>query len=373
MPSALPRQLTRQCIRCGNDFLHTVRPGRPSTFCSQRCKSAARSRPAEPPDLSEHERDLTEAGEDVHLAAGDLLAAIHDAADSGTLMHQVTDLYRLLADVEAAVVNRGRARGDSWETIVSSTGHSADRLRKKWTQDKLRRRLDLLRAARRQRDMPARSAQADPPAGGWADGRGGAAEPDDGAARPPSQTPAQQLAAALAFLHRATGRALKDTAQEIGISASHVSRILAGHRRPSWHVVEHFAAACGGNVRELRDLWEAAQRPPDPDTPAREPAPGDPAEAKTKFHIALSALYLAADRPDLWTIQRMTSKKLTISEIARALNGGHILDWDATARIVFALRGRPAELRPLWQAATRPPTPPEPPEHRPRYPAAAFG
>lgn len=372
MPSALPRQLTRQCIRCGNDFLHTVRPGRPSTFCSPRCKSAARSRPAEPPDLSEYERDLTEAGEDFHLAAGDLLATIHDAADSGTLMHQITDLYRLLADVEAAAVHRGRARGDSWETIVASTGHSADRLRKKWTQDKLRRRLDHLRTARRERDMPARFPHAGPPGAGGAGGHAPAA-PDEGSTRPPSQTPAQQLAAALAFLHRGTGRALKDTAEEIGVSASHVSRILAGHRRPSWPVVENFAAACGGNVAELRDLWEAAQRPPAPDTPNREPAPDDPAEARTKFHIALSALYLAADRPDLWAIQRMTSKKLTISEIARALNGGHILDWDATARIVFALRGRPADLRPLWQAATQPPAPPPPPEYRPRYPAAAFG
>ncbi|MER7111900.1 helix-turn-helix domain-containing protein [Streptomyces sp. NPDC000229] len=295
-----------------------------------------------------------------------LLASAHDGGDSGSLMRQVTDLQRHMQDVEAAIVARGRGRGDSWADICRATGRGAERMRKKWNQDAVARRLERARAARVKRSATA----SDTPLS-RSPGNAGGPEAGADSPRPPSQTPAQQLAAAMSFLQRATQEPIKETALNVGISPSYLSRILAGTRRPSWPVVERFAAACHANLAELRDLWEAAQRPPDLDTPPREPAPHDPEEAKEKFHTALRALYLAADRPDLWAIQRITGagKKLPIREITRTLNGSHIPDWESTARLVLALRGRPAELRPLWQAAT---TPPECADS-PHLPAAAFG
>ncbi|MFG3499347.1 helix-turn-helix domain-containing protein [Streptomyces sp. NPDC047928] len=357
MPSGIPRQQTRQCSNCGKEYKHTVRPGRPKAFCSTACKAAARGSSTEPPDHTQHDEDLRATTEDLHLAVTTLLTTVQDGGTSANLMRQVTDLQRLLQNVEAAVVGRGRARGDSWDDICRSTGRGTERMRKKWTQDAITRRLDLVRATRATGSVPAPDSS-----NGSHDQRAGTpctatTDPADGAARPPSQTPAQQLAAAMSFLQRATRKSIKETALDMGVSPSHVSRILSGTRRPSWPVVQRFAAACHASHHELRDLWEAAQRPPAPDTPAREPAPLDPAKAKEKFHTSLRALYLAAGRPDLWTIQHATSPRthLPIRKISRALSGGDIPDWDTAARIILALHGRPAELRPLWQAATTPP------------------
>ncbi|MFF9868820.1 helix-turn-helix domain-containing protein [Streptomyces sp. NPDC013953] len=370
MSPALPRQQIRQCSHCGEEFTHIVRPGRPNTFCSTACRTASRASSAEPPDVTQYAEDLSATAEDLNLAVTTLLATVQDDGDSNTLMRQITDIDRLRKDVEAAIVARARARGDSWKDICRSSGRGPERLRKTWTQDAVTRRLELVRAARASRPAPPAPDPAGGPAARTAGRTGTGADAET--VRPPSQTPAQQLAAAMSYLQRSTRKSIKETALDMGVSPSHVSRILAGTRRPSWPVVERFAAVCRGSLPELRDLWEAAQRPLGYEAAAREPAPGDPAEAKERFHTALNALYLAADRPDLWAVQRIsgTGRKVAIGEITRTLTGGHVPDWETTARLVAALGGRPAELRPLWKAAAAPP--PRRPD-APELPAAAFG
>ncbi|CAM5622934.1 hypothetical protein [Streptomyces narbonensis] len=81
------------------------------TFCSRACRAAARSSCAEPPDLTRYEEDLAATTEDLQLSATTLLAAVQGNEDTEVLMRQVTEHYRFLMDVEAAIVARGRARG----------------------------------------------------------------------------------------------------------------------------------------------------------------------------------------------------------------------------------------------------------------------
>ncbi|WP_079271443.1 helix-turn-helix domain-containing protein [Streptomyces lydicus] len=263
----------------------------------------------------------------------------------------------MLGDAEAAVIRRGRLQGDTWQTLATPAGLSPERLRKRWTEETVTRRLEKRRAGRRL------TTRMTPPA----------RPPEDDTAmdqRPATVTPIQHLASALSFLQRQTGQTLKDTASDCGISASYISRILSGDRLPSWPVVAQIAHCCDGNLEELRDLWEAAQRPPDLEARARPPAPDQHEAARRCFLTALRALYLAADRPNLWSIRRATGSILSIAAIANALNGADIPDWPSTARLVFALHGRPADFRSLWHAANRP-TPPD--DCGPRLSAGAFG
>ncbi|ARF59089.1 helix-turn-helix domain-containing protein [Streptomyces gilvosporeus] len=360
MTPAAPQR--RICQNCRASFVQPARPGRPSTMCSETCKRAARRKSLDPPDLSMPETDMDEAAEDLNRMASDLLAAVQGRTPSAHLLHHLTVLKRMVIDTEAAVVRRGRVQGDTWDTLAAPAGLSSERLRKKWTEETLTRRLDNRRAARGRGasalPAPRPSADAGPP------------HPAGTALRPPTHTPAQHLAGALTSLQRKTGRTLKDVAAASGISASHVSRILSGQRLPSWPVAERLARTCAGDPEELRALWEAAQRPPDPETCTRPPAPHHHDDAKRRFHTALRALYLAADRPHLWAIRRAAGNTLGVNRIARALNGTDVPDWHTTTRLVAALQGRPADLRPLWNAAYRPPPPDA---HGPHLPAGAFG
>ncbi|MET9110043.1 helix-turn-helix domain-containing protein [Streptomyces zhihengii] len=290
--------------------------------------------------------------ENFHLAAARLLAARQRGETSAALMRQITDLRRLLDDTEAAVVGRGRAHGESWKDIGKAAGCGHERMRKKWPQDAVERRL-----ARARENENSTSAESD---GLGSDG------PPGGSEHPPPLPATDRLAHALRALQQNSGLSIKETGLAIGVSPSHVSRLVAGTRRPSWPVVERFAEACAGDVRALRDLWEAAQHQ---QVFEREHVPDDPDAAAVEFHTALRALWLADRRPDLWTIQQRTrpGKELTINEITLFLAGTQMPDWESTTRIVLALRGRPAEVRRLWHAATTPPKPTI------TLPAAAFG
>ncbi|MFC0842346.1 helix-turn-helix domain-containing protein [Streptomyces noboritoensis] len=62
----------------------------------------------------------------------------------------------------------------------------------------------------------------------------------------------------MSFLQRRTGKPLRQTATETGISPSHLSRLCAGTRRPSWPVAKNLVAACDGNLHEVRPLCRGA-------------------------------------------------------------------------------------------------------------------
>ncbi|MGW8726302.1 helix-turn-helix domain-containing protein [Streptomyces sp. NPDC055808] len=349
MASAAPRRQT--CPNCSKEFLQPVRPGRPNTYCSAKCTAEGRHKAPDPPDHSQHDADLLDIAMDFHLIANALLADAYDNAGSAALLAHHAQLTRQLDHLEAVIVGRGRAQGESWEQLSSPRGLSAERLRKKWPASTLKRRLDAYRAARAR------------PAGGPllpSPRRPGTDDDSDTASsRAPtahllSHTPLQQLSGALSHLQRLSGKPLKETAAQARISPSHLSRLLAGQRRPSWPVTERLVTACQGDLAEVQVLWEAAHRP------AAQPCPPPPEPslaARRQFHTAVRGLYLAADRPDLWTVQAATSNSLSINHIARTLSGPHIPDWYTASRLVFALHGRPADFRALWHTAARTPIP----------------
>ncbi|MFI6055968.1 helix-turn-helix domain-containing protein [Streptomyces violascens] len=280
-------------------------------------------------------------------------------------------LYRSLQDFTALNIGRGRARGQTWDQLGAPLGLSGERLRKKWPIGMITRRLDNYRAARAARQAgpanvsPAVPSQRRPPTeDADKDSDTATAAPDAGAAPFAAQTPPQQLASALSFLQRRTGKPLRQTAADTGISPSHLSRLLAGTRRPSWPVAKNLVTACDGDPHEVRRLWENAHRPttplPAPAPPAANPA-DDPEQARIQLRDAVRGLYLAADRPDLRRIRAATANTLTSGHIECALAGPHLMGWSVTSRLVFALGGRPADLRPLWHTATRPAPMPLPP------------
>ncbi|MEU8776507.1 helix-turn-helix domain-containing protein [Streptomyces sp. NPDC048606] len=326
--TAAPRP--RTCPACRR----TPSSARPTACVRCGPTPTASSSPA--PATAEADDAVVHTAEVINQRASAYLAAAHGSTPGVALLSQLNDFMPLLQDSEAAVIHRSRLQGDSWQVLAEPLGVSPERLRKRWRAASLERRLERLRSAR---------------------SRTLAATLTPGA--PPSQTPAQQLAAALSFLQRGTGRTLAQCAAEMEISPSYVSRVLSGARRPSWNVVLRFAQVCGGHEPELRDLWEAAQRPPTPGNPGRDRTSNGQADARQKLHTALRALFLASGCPSPEHLRHRTGDTLTAEEIHQVLTDAILPDWHRTSRLIFALRGRPAELQPLWLAATAPhPTPP---------------
>ncbi|MBT1187231.1 helix-turn-helix transcriptional regulator, partial [Streptomyces sp. CJ_13] len=192
------------------------------------------------------------SAEALNKGASAYLAAAHTTPSSPALLAELGKFWVLVQDAEAALVHRGRLQGESWDNLANSTHVSKERLRKRWKALSLHHRVQKIQA------QAARAAEAR------------AAEPLPAVKHPvPSQTPGQQLAGALSFLQRKTGQTLAGTAALMEISPSYLSRIVNGQRNPTWPIVQRFASVCGGHLAELRDLWEAARRPPDPHFPSR--------------------------------------------------------------------------------------------------------
>jgi transcriptional regulator with XRE-family HTH domain len=58
------------------------------------------------------------------------------------------------------------------------------------------------------------------------------------------------------------GLRVRETARRVGISAAHVSKILAGHRQPSLDVARRIAKACGMSLQSLVDLMDRSRPKP---------------------------------------------------------------------------------------------------------------
>ncbi|WP_190094664.1 helix-turn-helix domain-containing protein [Streptomyces melanogenes] len=318
--------------------------------------ASRRNKRPDGPGSSPYDADLQAVGEDIDQRANNLLAAIHNGAGPRELLWIAADVQRSLQDFTALNIARGRAGGQTWDQLGAPLGFSGERLRKKWPMIKIMRRLDTYRNSRATRQAgqpavpPALPSPRRPPA------EEADTDSDTATAAPfAAQTPPQQLAGALSFLQRRTGKPLRQTAAETGISPSHLSRLLAGTRRPSWPVAKNLVAACDGNPHEIRPLWENAHRPTGPLPPPTPPTStfaGDPGRARDQLRDALRGLYLAAEQPELRRIRAATAHTLSTDHIACAFTSPHLLDWSAMSRLVFALGGRPADLRPLWHTAT---------------------
>nr|WP_268257317.1 helix-turn-helix domain-containing protein [Streptomyces longispororuber] len=298
-------------------------------------------------------------------------AAVEQQGSAALLAHSAS-LARQLEDFEAAVIRRGRAQGESWEELASHLSISAERLRKKWSSDKLNRRLE-------QRASRTTSSASNPlsgpaslprqrPGGPLGPPPADVADPDSDppgtAAGATPRSPHQHLAAALSFLQTQGDRPLRVLEGHAGISPSYVSRVLAGERRPSWPVTMALAEACGEPPSTLYPLWRVAHgQPVDVRVTTAE-------QAAEEFHRFLRSLHLAAALPGPDCLARLSRRHLSPSDITQVLEGRSVPDWPTAARLVVALQGRPADIRPLWHAAR---TLPAPPQHTTSMYADAFG
>ncbi|WP_189205437.1 helix-turn-helix domain-containing protein, partial [Streptomyces purpureus] len=346
------------CPNCRKEFTRPGGRGRPNKYCTPACGAASRRKAAEPPDSSAYTLPVIEIGDDISREAADLVSDVYAELSSAELLDRRAILQRHLDDFEAAVIRRGRARGESWEDLSVALSISPERLRKKWTTDALERRLEL-RASRTETEATPAFQNALVPGPRTARPAAPSHPAETGAPRlrtgrrtalPPTGQGPQPLARALSHLQRHGHKTVRDIAAYALITPSYVSKILAGTRLPSWPVTERLAEAYEVDAQDLRPLWDAARRqrtpgtmPPHPDhNPAR------------RFHTAIRSLHLAADRPDLWTIRENSDNVLSLATITRVLSGPYVPDWNTTGRLVAALSGRPTDIRPLWQEATAP-------------------
>ncbi|WAZ25111.1 helix-turn-helix domain-containing protein [Streptomyces cinnabarinus] len=335
---------TRSCANCGRTFEKKVSPGRPSKYCSPSCGAALRRKPAPPPDPSLDD-SVVEIGRQVRNQAGDLISDVDEETTSAHLLHKYSGLMRQFEDLEAALVRRGRARGESWEAMGDALSVSSHRLRKKWTAEALERW---------EKNRDARAAVAthtrgtSPRAALWPAGTApGSAEAPPGPLPQPDAA-ANQLAIRISRLQRRSGQTMREIADYALISPSYLSKIAAGTRRPSWPVIERLAEAYRVDPGQLRPLWEASVRP-EPDPP---PPTTDPESAAARLNTVLRSLYLSTGRPDPWKRRDATAGALSVGTTARGLGDPRVPDRDTTGRLVLALNGDLSDTERLWPTAT---------------------
>ncbi|MBC3844641.1 helix-turn-helix domain-containing protein [Streptacidiphilus sp. 4-A2] len=149
----------------------------------------------------------------------------------------------------------------------------------------------------------------------------------------------------MSHLHQTSGKAVKTLAQETGVSSSYISRLLTGERLPTWNMAEQLTTSCGGDPAEIRPLWEAARG-------MRPRLLTDAAAAE--LQATVRGLHLAAQRPSPARVCAM-SPQTVVPEDVTALLYGNTPDWPVVNAIVDALRGRPEDIRPLWEHARQHP------------------
>lgn len=170
---------------------------------------------------------------------------------------------------------------------------------------------------------------------------------------------------------------LRHLGLRVGVSASYLSRVLAGQRFPSWEVTERLGRALGADVCTLRRIWEdedryltveKLHRKSRASTSLGKATPG------ADLASALSALHQRCGTPTARAIAIVLDHALTPEQISAALNGTLLPAWPSTERLVRVLQGDPATFYPLWQDSATPAASISStggPSHPPRGPAPA--
>lgn len=374
-PKEAPLAMTvpRRCSTCRRSFTPKGGPGRPKLYCTAACRAAARRKapPDNAPADTAHHELIVEIAETLRAQADALIASIHEQQGSSGLLEHRAALGRHLDDLEAAIIRRGRVHGESWDALAIPLGISNETLRKKWTAQALDRRLErrTTRSAgpsARPPDGPVflprqRGTVAGPPSGSHDDRAATPLLPPDEAS---PRSARQLLAAALSHLQRCQGGSLRELADHAQVTPSYISRVLSEERRPSWPVTRAIVDFCEEDPTVLYPLWRLAHHQPvDVRVVTAE-------EAALEFHRFIRSLHLAATRPEPHLLAA-GNNALSPTEVHQTLTKVYVPDWPTTVRLVGALQGRPADVRPLWHAART--LPPKPRDHRSSLPAGSFG
>ncbi|MGW8697639.1 helix-turn-helix domain-containing protein [Streptomyces eurythermus] len=248
--------------------------------------------------------------------ASELVDAEHRQADLQELLERALSVGAEVEHYFGAAVRDARANGVSWNEIARKARVSEATARAKWGPRTLRRKM--------QHRATLTTTPASPPVGV----QQGTAPSDH----------RQRLGAAVSFLLRLHGEPLQAVAQEAGISASCLSRMLAGQRVPDWPTVFTVVVAAGGRPEEFRLLWEWARG-------HRQPTRRSAAAALTRFRGALRGLQWAVGRAG----EHAPSSGTDDETLTAVLGGELVPDWTTTHRLVQQLGGNPEQVRPLWE------------------------
>ncbi|MFE9387596.1 helix-turn-helix transcriptional regulator [Streptomyces sp. NPDC007025] len=365
-----------KCENCGAALTQSGH-GRPRQYCDNTCGKAARNARGNS-DRDTHEEHLKQTRQ-VAEALKRQSAALHQQ-----LSHEITDeawthlLRRVhsaeeeLRDLRTCLVQVTRDRGIPQARIAEAWEINASRISRDWPEDRYDGRMRS-----RSRRIEARARRFLPPqATGAGDETGDSASRPRQTGKPPAPDTGKdadradtgnkalsQLNTALSCLLRSdASRTVASLARAAGVSRSHVSRILAGNRFPSWKVTTALVTACDGSTDDIRPLWQAAHDSLHA-TPRR--------TLDGTLHTVLRGLYLAACRPPTATI-RSASPTLTYADISGLLEGAHVPAWHVVKHLVLALHGQPDMVRPLWETAAHTPNTRTEPPAPARIPLAPF-
>ncbi|WAL93739.1 helix-turn-helix domain-containing protein [Streptomyces sp. Je 1-369] len=348
-----PNMGERVCPQCGKTWI-SQGAGRPGTYCGTKCRQAAnresrKSRP-EPPDTRLVDEQLLQDFRAIQDEVEELLGSLdYSGAPPEDPLRVLVRIQQRLDAVTIGLVGRARARGASWPDVGGAMNLTPDTVRHKYAtaMDRYQRK----RAPRTQRPTgptPRRPAAPDDgpgpgPVRYMITGTFGQHADEEGA---DVVVCAEELAPALAALHRASGRTLRSVAEQARLSPGYVSRIIAGERLPSWSVVCRLARACGASPAQLRPLWDNAltRRGTKGDTPP-------------SLHAALRYLHRRAGHPDPAQLAA-ASAQLTTHQITAMLKSAAVLEWETVRELVSALDGEAAYFEPLWRTAVRTRRPP---------------
>ncbi|MFF5407840.1 helix-turn-helix domain-containing protein [Streptomyces misionensis] len=277
--------------------------------------------------------------------------------DTEQILEQVQQMRTRLDCLTAGLVGRARLRQVTWGRIGVALSVSEDTARHRYTDDYIVRRLKQVghlpsvpTSLRALYEEPARHV-----AGGPANT--GEEIPDEAEAVGAAYN---RLAPVLSMLARASELPLNELARRSRCSASYLSRMLSGHRVPSWEITERFARACGADPAVLRKVWETEQlRRRQPRRLAADQHEIDSldgistqAQAVQRLMAALRTLHVRAGQPNPQQICMNSRWRLQAAQVTDVLDGAVMCDWPTLMQLVQAMGGSIDYFRPLWQAAT---------------------
>ncbi|WP_055696734.1 MULTISPECIES: helix-turn-helix domain-containing protein [Streptomyces] len=331
-----------RCAVCGAPLTQKPGAGRWRTYCSAACRGKAqRRRQARSSPAADRQGPLGQAvALEVQRLARQLVDGEMREEVLGTLLERAEAIRRELDIYTAAAVQDARHRGEKWEAVGQAAHVAPETARARWGPERVARMID--RHANEKRMAPARQ------------GRGRLAPHPDGESRrtfPPAEESGGirdadsvgQLASALSQLQADSPLTIKEVAESTRLSASFISRVLSGDRIPSWDLVCSLAVLFEADPADLRVLFEAAHGIA---APLRQPAVG----AIAQLHAAVRGLYLAAHSPSAEQIERRSRRAVSAAVARRTLAGVDVPEWEVLAALIAALGGRPADVKPLWEA-----------------------
>ncbi len=352
-------------------FQRPRKRGRTPHYCSEACKTKGISTSRRDKRLGKVVLTRDAGAAAVARSIADRAAFIVHLSRKGQPLKSLEHLTVLLQDVDdykAYAVRQARDQKEPWEAIGQALHMTPKAAGRRFTEDHLRRRR-VARGLRIRSQEPvirlalesslealfARpTALQDQDGMDPADSTDGGSDTEDGA--PPGgrgeRQDTAQLSRALSHLHRCSGATLRAMAEAAEVSPSYVSRVLSGHKLPSWPVTKAMAEVCSGNPEDLRILWEAARgaRPTPPRI--RRDGGGLVAEAEAALRSTMRGLHLAAFGPPPADICRQADGRLSPREVAGLLEGQApepVPDWPVIDKVVDALRASADVVRPLWE------------------------